>query len=688
MKCGGGGVDSTLINNNWFETAKLVHQIATQIIDFLAHIEEFQKHLWLKKKFVLSTDYCLTLDRIPETLYPEIAQNTAQREEWKHLFAIHEIDGDLVDSAYNEPLSVAFLKENSNLVLDTRHFDEPFKDCLLARFENLDNETDGLLIHGENFQALNLLLEKYRASIKCIHIDPPYNTKTSGFLYKNAYQHSSWLTMMVDRLVLAEQFMAPNSCFFCHIDENEYENLFQLFNTLSMQNQGTIVWDKKNPVGGTNTIATQHEYIVCYSMGNIKLHARSLNRGTILNQAASLIDKYGGITRECRKEFRTWAKKNLDLSGMERSYSEIDDEGQVYTTVHMGAPEPRTDQKFFQPLIHPVTGKPCPVPRNGFSGTPESMQKLLEENEILFGKDETTQPRRKWYLKERPASELSSLIASGERGIHQMNALGLGFPYCHPVGLYERLNWAVVSDGKGTTLDFFAGSGTTAHATINLNRQDNGTRKYILIEMGDHFNTVLRPRIMKTIYAEKWKDAKPLSRENHLSQIIKYQRIESYEDALNNIEFTERENSLFEEHFLSYWLGGETRESPTFLNITELQNPFSYQLKIVDSLQVQTQTVDLPETFNYLLGLSVQTRQCFYDDERRYLIYRGTIGQKTVVIIWRKTQGWDEQDWERDYRFIEENKLTESASEIYVNTDSIVPGAKPIDPLFKRLMFS
>ena len=135
-------------------------------------------------------------------------------------------------------------------------------------------------------------------------------------------------------------------------------------------------------------------------------------------------------------------------------------------------------------------------------------------------------------------------------------------------------------------------------------------------------------------------------------------------------------------------MGGETRESPTFLNVTKLQNPFSYQLNIIDGLQVKTQTVDLPETFNYLLGISVQTRCCLYDDDRRYLIYRGTVGQKAVVIIWRGTKGWEEQDWERDYRFIEENELTEGASEIYVNTNSIFPEAKSLDPLFKRLMFS
>ena len=682
----GGGI--ALTNNNWFETAKLVHQIAAQIIDFLAHIEEFQKCLWLKKKFVLSTDYCLTLDRVPEELYSQITKNTAQREEWKSLFAIHEIDGDLVDSAYDEPLSVAFLRENPNLVLDTRHFNTAFKDCLLAQFENLDNETDGLLIHGENFQALNLLKKKYRASIECIHIDPPYNTDTSGFLYKNTFRSSSWLTMMADRLALAEQLMAPDSCILCHIDENEYENLFQIFNTLPLENQGTIIWDKRNPVFGTNTIATQHECIICHSKGNTKLKAHPSKRESILKQAASLVNKHRGVTSECCKEFSEWIKSRPELNGGDRAYSKIDDNGEVFSDVSLAAPALLTNPKFHQPLIHPDTCKPCPVPPNGWSRTPENMQTFLDEGRIVFGSDETKQPRLKIFLKDYLIGELSSVIPSGKRGKTSIDALGLEFPYCHPVELYEYLVWSVTPEGKGIILDSFAGSGTNAHAIINLNRQDRGKRKYILIEMGHHFDAALKPRVMKTVYAEKWKDAKPLSRGSHLSQIIKYQRIESYEDALNNIEFTERENSLFEENLLSYLLGDETRESPTFLSVAELQNPFSYQLNIVNGLQTQTQTVDLPETFNYLLGISVQTRRCFYDDERRYLVYRGTVGPKNAVIIWRETKNWDQQDWERDYHFIQEQELTKGVSEVYVNTDSIVPNAKPLDPLFKKLMFS
>ena len=562
---------------------------------------------------------------MPEELYPEIAENTDQLNEWKDLFGIHEIDSNLICADYTEPVSVEFLKENPNLVLDTCHFDSNFKDRLLAYFDDLDNETDGLLIHGENFQALNLLMEKYRESIKCIHIDPPYNTKTSGFLYKNAYQHSSWLSMIADRVTLAEQLMGPDSGFFCHIDENEYEKLFLFFKTLTMDDQGTVVWDKRNPVFGTNTIATQHEYIVCNSKGNIKLYSQSLNREAILKKASTLIKKHGEVTENCKKAFKNWVNDQTNFSAGERNYSEIDDTGRVYACVGMAAPEPRTDPKFFKKLIHPITQKPCEVPPNGWSRAPETMKELLAKNLIIFGRDETTQPLRKIYLKDHSTSELTTLISSGAKGKPQLDAMGLNFPYCHPISLYEELVWTLTPEGEGIILDFFAGSGTNAHATINLNRKDQGNRKYILIEMGHHFDTTLKPRIMKAVYAENWKKRKPVSRDSKLSHIIKYQRIESYEDALNNIEFNEYENSLFKEPLLNYLLGSETRESQTFLNVAKLQNPFSYQLNIVKGMQREVQTIDLPETFNYLLGLSVQTRQCLHDDDRRYLVYRGTV---------------------------------------------------------------
>ena len=262
-------VEEGNLTNNWLKTAQSVFDIATQIIDFLSQIEEFQKRLWLKKKFVLSTDYCITLDRVPEKFYPKIAENIAQREERKQLFAIHEVDGDLVNSAYDEPLSVAFLKENPNLVLDTCHFDTAFKDCLLAHFENLDNETDGLLIHSENFQALNLLTQKYRESLKTIYIDPPYNTDASAILYKNNYKDSSWLSLMADRISVSRELLTKNGIFCAAIDDVEAANLRQLLqNLFDKENELGIVAVCSNPAGRQRPtgFAPAHEYAMFFGL--------------------------------------------------------------------------------------------------------------------------------------------------------------------------------------------------------------------------------------------------------------------------------------------------------------------------------------------------------------------------------------------------------------------------------------
>ena len=250
---------------NWIETSKLVHCIASKIINFLVHIEEFQKRLWLKKKFVLSTNYCLTLDRVPEEFYREITENIAQLEEWKDLFAIHEIDSDLICASYTEPLSVDFLKENPNLVLDTCYFDSDFKDRLLSHFDDLDNETEGLLIHGENFQGLNLLIEKYRESLKAIYIDPPYNTDASAILYKNNYKNSSWISLMTDRLALSKKCLTDDGIICVAIDDVEVSPLRFILESIFEKELG-IATVRSNPQGRARKgyFSPSHEYAVFY----------------------------------------------------------------------------------------------------------------------------------------------------------------------------------------------------------------------------------------------------------------------------------------------------------------------------------------------------------------------------------------------------------------------------------------
>ena len=252
------------------------------------------------------------------------------------------------------------------------------------------------------------------------------------------------------------------------------------------------------------------------------------------------------------------------------------------------------------------------------------------------------------------------------------------------------------SGEASTILDYFAGSGTTGHAVINLNREDGGQRKFILVEMGDHFDTVLLPRIKKVAFTPEWKDGKPkrMATPQEVERgprIVKYMRLESYEDALNNIDFDEavaQQALQFDDYLLKYMLQWETKRSATLLNVEKLSHPFRYTLHIHADGQTRQQIADIPETFNYLLGLRVKTRRVYYDDDRRYLVYRGYIDQQRVAVIWRETQGWDKDALVRDKEFVDEQQLTKGVDEVYVNGDSLIREAKALEPVFKRRMFA
>jgi len=680
-------VSGTESMDTYLTRIRVIRDIASKIIEFLAQIEDFQKKLWEKKKFVLETNYCITLDRVPEELYPEIAANDAQREEWVRLFAIDEIQPTLEHDGYSEPLTVEFLKANDKLVLDTTLFPPEFKHRVLDAFDDIDMHTDGLLVYSDNFHALSFLQEKFRRQIECIHIDPPYNTATSGFLYKNNYQHSSWLAMMFTRAEIAAELLAPDGGFQCHIDENEYEVLYQIFDLIGLPDAGTIVWDKKNPMLGRKGIATQHEYVIWRGWCDGPIYLGSTSVRQILSAAKTIISKHGGVNDESRREFSQWVSNHEGLTGGERAYRLLDDDGRVFQSVGMGAPEYRTNPKFHIPLIHPVTGKECPVPANGWSRTPDTIKKLVDAGDVIFGADETTQPRKKVYLTGESKRQVASIIEETGRGKKDVLALGVEFPYCHPVSLYETLLGASVSQ-LGLTLDYFAGSGTTAHAVINLNREDNGNRKYILVEMGDYFNTVLKPRIQKVVYSENWKNGKPTSRDTGISHCFKYMRLEQYEDTLNNISFEQRTLDEFDDYLLKYMLDFETRGSACRVDIDKFRKPFEYKLWITDSDgERESQNVDLVETFNYLLGIHVKRLKAFENDGTRYRVVHGyKDGESdTYTVIWRNCDG--DLDLKADRTFIEETILAEfKAKTVYINGDFFVEGALPIEPEFKQRM--
>ncbi len=682
----------------WFQLMRLIKRIGLIIIEFLAQIENFQKMLWEKKKFITETFCVVAVGNIPEAFYEEIAVCDAQWKEWEEMLRLDALPQDMFSGDRVTPEGrVVFLKTHPSLPLDTRHFTPDFTNRLLASFDDLDEMTDGLLVHSENWQALNLLQEKYREQVKCIHIDPPYNTATSGFLYKNDYQHSSWLAMMWDRLSIASTLLTDEGHFLCHIDENEFERLGLLFDCSGIPDAGTVIWDKRNPMTAGRGIATQHEYIIWRSAINRSIYQRNVSIQAMLRTAQSIIAKHGGVTDEARREYTEWVRKNPRLTGGEKAYCYLDEQGRIYQSVSLRAPEPRTDPKFFQPLIHPITGKPCPVPPNGFSRTPETLRAMVERGEILFGPDETTQPRQKRFLTQDSQMQMRSVIQDAKRGKGDLEPLGLDFPYCHPVSLYEELVAAAAPEDSDLILDYFAGSGTTGHAVINLNREDGGRRKFILVEMADYFDTVLLPRLKKVTFSPEWKDGKPkrvatAEEAERGPRIIKVIRLESYEDALNNLSFDESGGQVamrFEDYLLKYMLRWEARKSETLLNVEKLSKPFDYCLHIYRDGETRVQKVDLPETFNYLIGLDVARRQVLDDNGRCYLVYRGTTREgKRTVVIWRETEGWAEEDYKRDRDFVTKYKFTEGADIIYLNGDSLIPGAQALEGVFKAKMFA
>lgn len=602
------------LDNTTLIIAKAFESVSSRIIEFLSSIEEFQKKLFTMKKKVVESEYCITIDNIDEKYYKEILENKAQLAEWENLFGV-------------KIKNLADLKSQPTLVLDTKFFKQKdgtnsFKDKIVNEIDNLDERINGFLINSENFQGLDFLKEKYRSNIDYIHIDPPYNTSTSGFLYKNEFRHSSWVAMMSNRIEIAKTLLSNTSCLQVHIDENEYENLYFLLSNTDLTNQGTIIWDKRNPVSGANKIATQHEYIITLSKGQVKLKKEKSNGYLIMAKAKQLIKDVG--IEKARIDLKKWIDEQPDYSGGESAYNLIDDDGRVFQSVHLGAPEQRTDKKFFVPLIHPKTKKACPVPSSGWGGTPDFMQECIDNNEIIFGKDEKTQPRRKYFLENNLIGEMSSIIYSGAKGKKQANEFGFNFPYNHPVELYELLTWSILNDKNGIVLDYFAGSGTSGHAVINLNKKDKFNRKYILVEMGNYFETVTKQRISKVIYSPNWKNGSPQDNKGSNKHIFKYIVLEQYEDTLDAIE--QFDKAIPKNLPLKYLYKPELNKINSTLDVSQ---PFTNKIKY--GQPTKEGYVDLVDTYNYLLGYEVKTIKTYTISKKYYKV----VETADTLVIWR-----------------------------------------------------
>lgn len=604
-----------------------VRTIATALIDFMSQLEDFQKKLWLKKKFVMQSDYCMTMDMVPQNLHAEVLGNKLQLEEWQRL---------------NTTESSTSLDAR---MVDTKFFDVGFKAKLLSSIDNIEDHCDGLVIQSENFGALNLLQKWRKNKVKVIYIDPPYNTGNDGFMYKDNYQHSSWLSMMQTRLELARSFMCDDGVIYISIDEKEYARLKTLANSVFDESNciGDIVWEATTqPINaGTAKFALQKKTEV------ILVYAKDLNmKGDFklkrLDKSANYPHK--GKFGSCRFEI------------IEKSDNGSYNRPSMRFTILGQSPRPGKRWQIGEQKARELEA----------AGKIEIVDGIVKK--AVYPEDELEKVSYKPFWSLFQANEYGT-AQSGKEVLNSMFKYGTDFDTVKPCSLIEPMLFHLGEDY--TVLDFFAGSGTTAQATIRINAGDKGKRKYILNEIGDYFETLILPRIKKSVYAPEWKDGAPTTVDNGISHCFKYMTLESYEDTLNNLKLespAESPELLKDEYLLHYMLDIESRGS--LINTDSFRKPFDYKLKVsVDSSgAAQEQRVDLPETFNYLLGLTVISYD--YHLDKGYLMIVGTLpsGDK-ALIVWRDMEKVDDA---RLHQLMERRDIRPGNSEfdvIYVNGD-------------------
>lgn len=382
--------------------------------------------------------------------------------------------------------------------------------------------TENLYIEGDNLEVLKLLRQNYYGAIKMIYIDPPYNTG-NDFVYNDSFVmkkeqsdisegitnelgeqytinkesgnrfHANWLSMIYSRLKVARELLQDDGIVLINMDENEITNLQKIcVEVFGEQNDlGTIIWDKRNPKGDAKGISYQHEYILVYAKNKISylnhcsMQRPKKNAEVMLSKAKSLFGKINDeyTLDDANKDFAQWLNKQNDLSGGEKAYNKMDNNGKLYQAVSMAWPnKKKAPEDYFIPIKHPVTGKFCPVPDRGWRNPSSTMQELLDKDLILFGIDDTTQPRRKYLLEENLYENIPSLIYYGGSDTALLNEFEIPFDTPKVVEICKEHIMSFTKESD-VILDFFSGSCTVAHAVMEANVCDGYNRKFIMVQL-------------------------------------------------------------------------------------------------------------------------------------------------------------------------------------------------------------
>lgn len=672
---------------------KALKEVAGRIIAFLTQIEDFQKKLWLKKKFITNTNYCITLNKVPEKLYGEVISNIEQIGEWKELFDIHNQSkvGDVFTAQYSEPLTIEYLKSQPNLVLDTKYFGTEFKYRLLAEFDNLEETIDGSLIKSDNFQALNLISEKFNSRVESIYIDPPYNTGGDDFLYKDAFQESSWLSMMFDRLNLAKVFFKEGGSFHMSIDIKELDKAILLSdNCYGVENRKSNITIKRGSLTGAKVInlgpINISENLIVYSAPfSTWAPYRALRK-------KGYDTRYGSIITNINDKFQDW------------QFSTVLDEFSKEKGIKKSQLKKVLGDEYETILFEWIIKNSDRIIRTA------SLDEKSVGNEVVrIKKQSIKEPNRIFHLPRENSNDY--FIKSGNAILfykHRLSKIDGQLVPAEPIsdiwddvlpndlhnegGVYlrkgkkpEKLLQRVIessSQKKSIVLDFFLGSGTTTAVSHKMGR------KWIGIDSGEYFDNKALKRMKRVLFgeisgiskAEEWKGG----------GFFKYQHLESYEDALNNLSLKRsvKQNEMLmndmfkDEYMLSYMLDTESKDS--LLDIDAFKNPFNYKLNITRDNETKETVIDLVETFNYLIGLHVRTIETIHG----FKVVTGVTNRNNeeTLVIWRNTEEKDNKELNEFFTKMEYSTRDTEFDRIYVNGDNLLENLKIGDEKWKVVL--
>ena len=410
--------------------------------------------------------------------------------------------------------------------VENHHLAVPFHELKASRSKGLSAKAslhDNLIIEGDNLAALKALLPTHHGKVKCIYIDPPYNTGNEGWAYNDRVnsplmrawlgkvvdredltRHDKWCCMMLPRLKLLRELLRDDGAIFVSIDDNEVHRLRCLMDEVFGEENfvGMIAWRNVTDNNPTN-ISIEHEYIACYAASKDRLES-------VWNSATLPVkQKLIGIGNEYRDAYpdagarqaayTAWYREHKTELGPLDRYKYIDENG-IYTGSQSVHNPGREGYRYDVP--HPTTGKPCKQPLMGYRFPRETMERMLGEDRILFGADEDKIIEIKLYAQEYKAKLPSVVELDTRLGSYELKDVFASdrreFPYPKPSQLIrEVLSFA--TDEDSIVLDSFAGSGTTAHAVLALNKEDGGNRRFVLIECEDYVQAITAERVRRVV---------------------------------------------------------------------------------------------------------------------------------------------------------------------------------------------